>query len=213
MAAILDQIRKLFDLQQLQVLCDCLHQTSLIPVKPELRNLWSHTCISHTWMQFYPFLQIQSWQPYWIKSQNCSTCSNHSVVWLFAPGFIDSRQARAEKPSSTYMHLSYLNAVLRFYANCRLAAIVDRIEKLFHQASLIQVKPELRNLRPHTWISHIWMHSFTLLCKLHHGGHIWFNWKIVPPASPTGVVWLFAPCFVDSSQARAEKPLSTQVHV
>ena len=57
------------------------------------------------------------------------------------------------------------------------------------------------------------MHSFRLLCKLLHGGHIGPNWKIVSLAATTGVVRLFAPGFIDSTQARAEKSLSPYMHL
>ena len=57
------------------------------------------------------------------------------------------------------------------------------------------------------------MYSFTLVCKLRYGGHIWLNRKIVPPAATTDVVWLSASSFNDSSWARAEKPLITYMHL
>ena len=57
------------------------------------------------------------------------------------------------------------------------------------------------------------MHSFTLVCILRLGGHIWSNRKIIPPAATTSVVWLFALGIIDLCQARAEKPLITYMHL
>ena len=41
--------------------------------------------------EFWTFLQIASWRPYWIESQNCSMCINYRCCVIIVPGFIDFR--------------------------------------------------------------------------------------------------------------------------
>ena len=167
-------------------------------------------------------MQIASWRPYWIESKECLICSNYRCCVIVCTR-LHWFQSSQSCETFDHIHASLIPecTVLRFYANSVIAAILDRIRKLFHvqqlhvlcdclhQTSWIQVKLDLRNLWSHTCISQTWMHSIMLLCKLCHGGHIWSNWKIVPPAATTGVVWLFALGFINSSQARAVKPLVT----
>ena len=158
----------------------------MIPVKQQLRNIWSH---------LNAFVQIVSWHAIlnWIRI-GFHHAATTGVVWLFAPGFTDSSQDRAKKTFITHMHLSYLNAqfytfmqivswrpyliesencsicsnyrccmiacttlhwfqsshswetfdhihaslipectVLHFYANCFMGAILDQIRKLFKE--------------------------------------------------------------------------------
>ena len=141
-------------------------------------------------------MQIASWRLYLIKSENRSTCINCRCCVIVC---IRLHWFRSSQSWETFdhIHASHIPGctVLHFYANCVMAAIFDRIGKLFHlqqlqvlcdclhHTSLIQVKPQLRNLWSHACISHTRMHSFTLLCKLHHGGHILLHRKIVPSAA------------------------------
>ena len=167
-------------------------------------------------------MQIPSWQPYWIKSENCSMCSDYRcyVIVCIRLHWFQSCQGWE---TYDHIHESFIPkcTVLHLYANCIMAAIFDQIGKLFrlqqlqmlcdclHYTSLITVKSQLRNLWSHTCISHTRMHSFMLLSKFPPGGHKGSNRKIVPRAATTGVVWMFAPGVIDSSQARAEIPSST----
>ena len=61
-------------------------------------------------LSFFTFMQIASWQPYWIDSGNCFTCISYRCYLIIVPGFIDFNCAKAEKPLITHMHLQPLNA-------------------------------------------------------------------------------------------------------
>ena len=56
MAAMFNQITKLFNVHQQQMLCYCCSMVLLISVEVVLRNLWSHTGISHIWMYSFKHL-------------------------------------------------------------------------------------------------------------------------------------------------------------
>ena len=84
------------------------------------KPLITYMHLSYLNAQFYSFMQIAMWRPYWIELENCSMCSNYRVfVWLFALRFIDCSPSKAEKSSITNMHLSYLNT--QFYAFMQIA--------------------------------------------------------------------------------------------
>ena len=157
--------------------------------------------LSYLNVQCYTCMLTASWWPYLIESENCSICSNfrcYVIVWTRFHWFQSSHSW--ETFEHTYASHIPECTLLRFYANCVMAAIFDRIGKLFHlqqlqvlcdclhHTSLNTVKPQLKNLWSHTCISHTWMHSFTLLCKLCHDGHIWLNQKFVQHASTTDVM-------------------------
>ena len=165
--AILDWIIKLFNAHQQQVLCYCCTTLNLISVQRWLRNCWSHRCMSQGLnMLSHTFLQITSWQPYCIESQNCLPYINNrccvtavsQLVWFQFKDGLEIVDHIGACPRLKY-------AVTYFSSNYVLAAILDQITKLFnaHQQqvlcyccitlNLISLQKRLRNCWSHRCMS------------------------------------------------------------
>ena len=77
---------------------------SVKAVKP----LITHMHLQQLNAEFCNFIQISSRRPFWIKSQNRSTCTNCRCCITAMQGFTDFRQMRAEKPLIIHMIVKVL---------------------------------------------------------------------------------------------------------
>ena len=110
MAAILNQITILFDVHQQEMLCYCCRMVLLISVEAVLRNLWSHTCISHSWMYSFLVLCKLSHGSHIELNHNIVKPATTTVVMLLLlHGTTGIHWSSSEKPLITYMHLPSVN--------------------------------------------------------------------------------------------------------
>ena len=86
-----------------------LYQASLISFHNKVQKpLITHMHLSDLISQFFTFMQISLWQPYWIESRNYFMCINYRCCVVVVPSIIDLASKMAEKPSSTQMVVKLL---------------------------------------------------------------------------------------------------------
>ena len=203
MAAMLTKSKKLFNVNQQQLVCYYCCMVLLVLIEAVLRNLWSHSCISNIWLySFVPLCKlshgshIEPNQKLFNVHQLHMLCNCSSILLLISVEAVLRNLWSHTCISNIWMYI--------FVSLCKLShsSHIEPNQKLFdvHQLQmlcycssmvlLISVEAVLRNLWSHTYMSNIWMYSFLRLCKLSCSSHIEPNQKIVRRASTTDVVLL-----------------------